>query len=81
MSNSPAYLPTIALFEEFSDNIVYRAMDESEALQAAVDWAFRDRDEDFRSDLYAKITEAWGKLNDRLTMRFATTENIVAAAL
>ncbi|CAB1282936.1 hypothetical protein [Xylella phage Cota] len=72
---SQAYEKTMFLFEEYSDRIVYGSEQEDEALQNAVDWVFRDRTDDFRSDLYARIKETW----DACTIegRFVYTQQII----
>lgn len=56
-----SYAKTMSLFEDYSDRIVYGSETEDEALQNAVDWAFRDRTDEFRADLYSRIKEAWDK--------------------
>lgn len=50
------------IFEDFSDRITYGHEDSDAALQNAIDWAFRADgvSEEFRADLYARVSEGWG---------------------
>lgn len=67
-----SYAKTVSLFEDYSDRIVYGSETEDEALQNAVDWAFRDRTDEFRADLYSRIKEAWDRVE--IEARFITTQ-------
>lgn len=70
-----SYAKTMSLFEEYSDRIVYGSETEDEALQNAVDWTFRDRTDEFRSDLYSRIKEAWDKCT--IEARFVISQKII----
>lgn len=70
-----SYAKTMSLFEEYSDRIVYGSETEDEALQNAVDWAFRDRTDEFRADLYSRIKEAWDKCD--IEARFVISQKII----
>ena len=70
-----SYAKTMSLFEDYSDRIVYGSETEDEALQNAVDWAFRDRTDEFRSDLYSCIKEAWDKC--AIEARFVISQKII----
>lgn len=74
-----SYHKAIALFEEYSDRIVYGSEREDEALQSAVDWAFRERTDDFRADLYAKLKEAWGRC--AIEARFVVSKRVIEEVL
>ena len=70
-----SYAKTMSLFEEYGDRIVYGSETEDEALQNAVDWAFRDRTDEFRADLYSRIKEAWDKC--AIDARFVISQKII----
>ena len=74
-----AHLATINLFEEHSDRVIYGGEPEDEALQNAVDWVFRTKDDDFRSALYAIIAETWTKCG--AAARFLFTQNVIEKEL
>lgn len=67
-----SYEKTHLIFEDFCDRIVYGSEEEDEALQNAVDWAFRDKSDEFRADLYSRIKEAWDRVE--IEARFITTQ-------
>lgn len=60
------------LFEDMEERLLYDPASPSheEALQGAINWAFRDFSEDERADLYAYMVDG-NVLNASLRMRFA----------
>ena len=75
MTSNDAHVKTMYLFEEYADRIVYGSEEEAEALTNAVNWVFRDKSDEFKADLYAKIKETWDWCP--IEGRFVYTQNIL----
>lgn len=76
---SDAYKLTLLLFEEYGQRTAFGNEDDDEAVQNSVDWVFRTRTDEFRSDLYSKIKEAWDKCEPNA--QFLVAEKLIAEAL
>lgn len=75
-----SYAKTALLFQEYSDLVQYGEQEQDEALQNAVEWAFRDKSDTFQNELYCNIWQAWQD-ETRVELRFIITEKAIQAAL